>query len=242
MASTVSKVGIIVGVGPEDGLGGALCKRFAKRGLHVFAAGRTQSKLDALVDVVRSGGGKATALATDASSEDDIVALFDAASTVGEVEIAIYNAGNNFPGRAKDMDASYFEQCWRVGCFGGFLFGREAARRMASGSVLFTGASASMRGRANFGAFTAAKGGLRNFAQALAKEVAAAGIHVGHVVVDGAIGGEKIKKGLPQVAERLGDAGMVGLEGIVDAYEFLHDQPHNAWSFEVDLRTSLERW
>ena len=242
MASTVSKVGIIVGVGPEDGLGGALCKRFAKRGLHVFAAGRTQSKLDALVDVVRSGGGKATALATDASSEEDIVALFDAASTVGEVEIAIYNAGNNFPGRAKDMDASYFEQCWRVGCFGGFLFGREAARRMASGSVLFTGASASMRGRANFGAFTAAKGGLRNFAQALAKEVAAAGIHVGHVVVDGAIGGEKIKKGLPQVAERLGDAGMVGLEGIVDAYEFLHDQPHNAWSFEVDLRTSLERW
>ncbi len=242
MASTVSKVGIIVGVGPEDGLGGALCKRFAKRGLHVFAAGRTQSKLDALVDVVRSGGGEATALATDASSEDDIVALFDAASTVGELEIAIYNAGNNFPGRAKDMDASYFEQCWRVGCFGGFLFGREAARRMASGSVLFTGASASMRGRANFGAFTAAKGGLRNFAQALAKEVAAAGIHVGHVVVDGAIGGEKIKKGLPQVAERLGDAGMVGLEGIVDAYEFLHDQPHNAWSFEVDLRTSLERW
>ena len=168
--------------------------------------------------------------------------LFDAASAAGEVQLAIYNAGNNFAGRTKEMDASYFEKCWRVGCFGAFLFGREAARRMASGSVLFTGASASMRGRANFGAFTAAKGGLRNFAQALAKEVGAEGIHVGHVVVDGAIGGEKIKQGLPQVAQRLGDAGMVNLEGIVDAFEFLHNQPRNAWSFEVDLRTSLESW
>ena len=237
-----SPVAIIIGVGPEDGLGGALCKRFAKRGLHVFVAGRTQANLDALAQVIRSAGGQATPLATDATSEEGIVSLFDAASAAGEVELAIYNAGNNFAGRAKEMDAGYFEKCWRVGCFGAFLFGREAARRMASGSVLFTGASASMRGRANFGAFTAAKGGMRNFAQALAKEVAADGIHVGHVVVDGAIGGEKIKKGLPQVAERLGDAGMVGLEGIVDAYEFLHDQPRNAWSFEVDLRTSLESW
>ena len=238
----MANTAIIIGVGPEDGLGGALCKRFAKRGLHVFAAGRTQSKLDALADVIRAAGGEATAIATDATSEDATVALFDAASAAGEVQLAIYNAGNNFAGRTKEMDASYFEKCWRVGCFGAFLFGREAARRMASGSVLFTGASASMRGRANFGAFTAAKGGLRNFAQALAKEVGAEGIHVGHVVVDGAIGGEKIKQGLPQVAERLGDAGMVNLEGIVDAFEFLHNQPRNAWSFEVDLRTSLESW
>ena len=237
-----SPVGIIIGVGPEDGLGGALCKRFAKRGLHVFVAGRTQANLDALAQVIRTAGGQATPIATDATSEDAIVALFDAACAAGDLELAVYNAGNNFAGRTKEMDADYFEKCWRVGCFGAFLFGREAARRMASGSVLFTGASASMRGRANFGAFTAAKGGMRNFAQALAKEVAADGIHVGHVVVDGAIGGEKIKKGLPQVAERLGEAGMVGLEGIVDAYEFLHNQPRNAWTFEVDLRTSFESW
>lgn len=235
-------VAIVIGVGPEDGLGGALCKRFAARGLHVFVAGRTQAKVDAVASAITAAGGKATARVTDATSEQAIVALFEDACAAGDVQLAIYNAGNNFAGGIKEMDASYFEKCWRVGCFGGFLFGREAVRRMASGSVLFTGASASLRGRANFGAFNAAKGALRNFAQALAKEVGTDGIHVGHVVVDGAIGGEKIKKGLPQVAERLGDAGMVGLEGIVDAYEYLHDQPSNAWSFEVDLRTSLERW
>ena len=237
-----TKIAIVIGVGPVDGLGGALCKRFAARGLHVFVAGRTQSKLEQVVASIADAGGAATAHVADATSEASIVALFDAACAAGDVELAIYNAGNNFPGRVKEMDAEYFERCWRVGCFGGFLFGREAVRRMASGSVLFTGASASLRGRANFGAFNAAKGALRNFAQALAKEQAGNGFHVGHVVVDGAIGGEKIKKGLPQIAERLGDDGMVGLEGIVDAFEFLHNQPRNAWAFEVDLRTSLENW
>ena len=253
--SEKKEIAIVIGVGPEDGLGGALCKRFAARGMHVFVAGRTQAKLDAVANAIVSASGTATALATDATSEQDIVALFDAAAATGEITLGIYNAGNNFAGGIKGMDADYFEKCWRVGCFGGFLFGREAVRRMASHeaadqgqtvnlrkSVLFTGASASLRGRANFGAFNAAKSALRNFAQALAKEVGAEGIHVGHVVVDGAIGGEKIKQGLPQVAARLGEEGMVGLRGIVDAYEFLHDQPRTAWSFEVDLRTSLERW
>lgn len=235
-------VAIVVGVGPEDGLGGALCKRFAGRGLHVFAAGRTPSKLDAIVEVIEAAGGQATAQVADATSESDTKALFDAACAVGNVELAIYNAGNSFPGRIKEMDAEYFEMCWRVCCFGGFLFGREAVSRMRGGSVLFTGASASLRGRPNFGAFNAAKGALRNFAQALAKEVNADGIHVGHVVVDGPIGGEKIKSRVPDYAKRLGEDGMIGLEGIADAFEYLADQPRNAWSFEVDLRTSRERW
>jgi NAD(P)-dependent dehydrogenase (short-subunit alcohol dehydrogenase family) len=236
------EVAIVIGVGPEDGLGGALCKRFAERGMHVFAAGRTRAKLDALVAVIQAGGRNATAQVADATSEADAVALFDAARAAGDLRLAIYNAGNNFPGAIKDMDAAYFEQCWRVCCFGGFLFGREAVRRMSGGSVLFTGASASLRGRANFGAFNAAKGALRNYAQALAKEVGSAGIHVGHVVVDGPIGGEKIKKGLPEYAEKLGETRMIGLDGIADAYEYLHGQPPTAWSFEVDLRTSVERW
>ena len=235
-------VAIVIGVGPEDGLGGALCKRFAERGHHVFVAGRTQAKLDAVASVINDAGGRATAHVADATSDADIKALFDAACATGDVQLAIYNAGNNFPGRVKDMDAAYFEACWRVCCFGGFLFGREAVNRMSRGSVLFTGASASLRGRANFGAFNAAKGALRNFAQALAKEVNEDGIHVGHVVVDGPIGGEKIKTGFPDYARQLGEQGMIGLDGIVDAFEFLSRQPPNAWSFEVDLRTSVERW
>ena len=235
-------VAIVLGVGPEHGLGGALAKRFAERGMHVLLGGRTAANLDALAARIEAAGGRATACATDATDAAAVATLFDAASKAGSVQLAIYNAGNNFPGRIRDMDAGYFEKCWRVGCFGGFLFGREAVRRMASGSVLYTGASASLRGRANFGAFNAAKGALRNFAQALAKEAATDGIHVGHVVVDGAIAGEKILRGLPQVAERLGPGGMVGLDGIVAAFEFLHDQPPNAWSFEVDVRTSQENW
>lgn len=238
----MSNIAVVIGVGPEDGLGGALCKRFAARGLHVFAGGRTQAKLDAVAAVIKAQGGRATPFVANATSEADVVSLFDAASTAGDIELAVFNAGNNFAGPVKEMDAGYFEGCWRVCCFGGFLFGREAVRRMTSGSVLFTGASASLRGRANFAAFNAAKAGLRTFAQALAKECAADGIHVGHVVVDGAIAGEKIKRGLPQVAERLGDDGMIDLEGIARAYEFLHDQPRRAWSFELDLRTSLESW
>ena len=134
------KVAVVIGVGPEDGLGGALCKRFAARDLHVFVAGRTLAKVDAVAEAIARAGGTATALSVDATSEEAVVALFEAACAAGELEVAIYNAGNNFAGRIKEMDASYFEACWRVGCFGGFLFGREAARRMSSGSVLFTGA------------------------------------------------------------------------------------------------------
>ena len=158
--------------------------------------------------------------------------------------VALYNAGNNTPGRIADMSAEYFEQAWRVGCFGGFLFGREAARRMCpgGGTVLFTGASASLRGKANFGAFNASKGALRNFARALAKECGASGLHVGHVIVDGPIGGEKIMSRFPERAKELGEEGMISIEGIVDGYMYLYHQPPRAWTFELDVRTSVENW
>jgi NAD(P)-dependent dehydrogenase (short-subunit alcohol dehydrogenase family) len=128
-------------------------------------------------------------------------------------------------------------------CFGGFLFGREAARRMVpkkAGTLLFTGASASLRGRSGFGAFNSAKAGLRAFAQAMAKEYGPEGIHVGHVVVDGAVDGDKIRKRFPDAASRADR--LLDIEGIVDCYAFLYRQPPKAWSFEVDVRTSLEPW
>ena len=239
-----TKLAIVIGVGPEDGLGAQLCARFAQRGHRVFMAGRSGDALEALAEKIGHG---ATAVPTDTTDEAQVQALFDAAAAAeGELALAIYNAGNNTPGRIIDMEAGYFERAWRVGTFGGFLFGREAVRRMQAqgngGTLLFTGASASLRGRANFGAFNASKGALRNLAQAMAKEYAQDGIHVGHVVIDGPIGGEKIKKGFPQYAEKLGEAGMIDIQGIVNAYEYLYDQPRNAWSFEVDVRTSLENW
>jgi len=235
------KTAIVIGVGPDRGLGAQLCRRFAASGLHVIVAGRTQSALDAVAGAIASTGGKATAMVADATSETDITSLFDRAGS--ELELAIYNAGNNTPGRIVEMDAAYFEQSWRVVCFGGFLFAREAVKRMLpqkSGTLLFTGASASLRGRPGFGAFNSSKAGLRALAQAMAKEYAPDGIHVGHVVIDGAIAGDKIFQRFPDAASR--EQALVSIEGIVDAFEFLYRQPPRAWSFELDVRTSREKW
>ena len=230
---------IVIGVGPDQGLGAQLCKRFAAEGLNVLVAGRTKSALDAVVADIAAAGGRAASFVADATKEADIVALFDQAGS--DLELAIYNAGNNTPGKIIDMEADYFEQSWRVVCFGGFLFGREAVRRMvpkAVGTLLFTGASASLRGRTGYGAFNSSKAGLRTLAQAMAKEYASDGIHVGHVVVDGAIGGEKIRKRFPNLADR--EDRLISIEGIVDGFVFLYRQPRRAWSFELDVRTSHE--
>ncbi len=232
---------IIIGVGPDQGLGAQLCKRFATRGLYVLVAGRTQSALDAVVADIVAAGGRATAVVADATVEADIVALFDRAGA--DLELAIYNAGNNTPGKIIDMTADYFEQSCRVVCFGGFLFGREAVRRMVpkgAGTLLFTGASASLRGRSGYGAFNSSKAGLRTLAQAMAKEYADDGVHVGHVVVDGPIGGEKILKRVPDAASR--EERLISIDGIVDGFVFLHRQPRRAWWFELDVRTSHEKW
>ncbi len=237
------KTAVIIGVGPELGLGAQLCRRFAREGLHVILAGRTPEQLEVLADGIRKAGGAASAVTADATREADVQALF--AMVEGTLELAIYNAGNNTPGRIIDMEADYFEQSWRVCCFGGFLFGREALRRMVpqgGGTLLFTGASASLRGRAKFGAFNSSKGALRNLAQAMAKEYGPEGVHVGHVVIDGPIAGDKIIKGFPDYADALGEAGMISIDGIVDGFVYLYRQPPRAWTFEIDVRTAMERW
>lgn len=234
---------VIIGVGPDRGLGAQLCTRFAGEDFHVFVVGRTQASVDAVAAGIVDSGGQGTAVVADATSEEQIIALFD---QIGDgLELAIYNAGNNTPGQLIDMDADYFENSWRVICFGAFLFAREALRHMVPagrGSILFTGASASLRGRAGFGAFNSAKAALRNMAQAMAKEYGQDGIHVGHVVVDGGILGEKIMSRRPDIVDRVGEDGLISIEGIVDAFVYLHSQPRSAWSFEVDVRTSKENW
>jgi NAD(P)-dependent dehydrogenase (short-subunit alcohol dehydrogenase family) len=239
----MSDTAVVIGVGAEKGLGATLCRRFARAGLHVVVAGRTPGKIERVADAIRSEGGAATAVEADAASEPDVVDLIRKAEAIGPIALAIYNAGNNMPGDFLSMEAEYFERCWRVGCFGGFLFAREAVRAMkprGRGTLLFTGASASLRGKPFFAAFTAAKGGLRNLAQSLAREFGPQGLHVAHVVVDGGIAGDRIQLGLPQFAEAKGEDGLVDLEGIAALYELLHRQPKTAWSHEIDVRTYKE--
>jgi len=238
---------IVVGVGPEAGLGGALCKRFAREGMHVFVGGRTPEKVDKVAAAIRKDGGRATAVAGDTTKEADVVALFDRAEKEGggAIELVVYNAGNASMGELHDMDASFFESVWRVGCFGGFLVGREALRRMlprGHGSVILTGATASLRGKPMTTAFASAKAGLRSLAQSMARAYGPRGIHVAHVVVDGGIAGEKIMQGLPQFAQAMGEDGLVSLEGLGDAYWFVHTQPRAAWTHELDLRTFKEQF
>ena len=236
---------IIAGVGPLDGLGAQLCVRFSQLNLHVVVVGRTKEKLDRVVQEIESAGGQATAAVCDTQQEDNVIQLFKESSQIGEIELAVFNVGNNFPGTIVDMEAEYFETAWRTVCLGGFYFGREAAKQMQAvgkGTILFTGASASLRGKTNFGAFNSSKAALRTFAQALAKEVGPEGIHVGHIIIDGPINGDKIKSRFPDYASKAGDEGMISIEGIVDAYEYMYRQQKTAWSFELDLRTAVEKW
>jgi NAD(P)-dependent dehydrogenase (short-subunit alcohol dehydrogenase family) len=237
---------IVVGVGPVDGLGGKLCVRFAKEGLHVFAVGRTREKVDDVAKAITSQGGKATAVACDTTKAEEVERVFASADAAGgALSVVVYNAGNAAFGDLLDMDPEYFEAVWRVTCLGGFLVGQQAGRRMVEqekGTLIFTGASASVRGRPPFGAFASAKAGLRSLAQTMARSWGPRGVHVAHVVIDGAIGGEKIKSNLPQVAERLGEDGMVGLEGLAGSYWALCTQPRNAWTFEIDVRPYKESW
>lgn len=232
---------IVVGVGAEEGLGAALCKRFAREGLHVYIAGRSGDRIEAVARTIRDAGGAATGVATDTTNEADVVRLFGAAA--GQLDLVVYNAGNNQWGELLEMEASFFENVWRVGCFGGFLVGREAARRMVpqgNGTILFTGASASLRGKPPFTAFAAAKAGLRSLSQSLARDLGPKGIHVGHIVIDGGIKGERILSRFPQFAEMKGEDGMLEIDAIADAYWCLHQQHRTAWTQELDLRPFKE--
>ena len=162
------------------------------------------------------------------------------------LDFAVYNVGNSTPGKIIDMKPSYFRQSWESGCYGGFLFAKEVIKvflkENTPGTLLFTGASASLRGKSNFGAFNSAKGALRNLAQAIAKEYAENSIHVGHIIVDGGLAGERIKQRVSDFDERVKDGKLIDIDSVTDAYMYLYNQNKNAWTFELDIRTSKENW
>lgn len=239
-----SGAAVVVGVGASRGLGGALCRRFAREGLHVFASARRPEKIEALAAEIATAGGAATAVVADATREADVAQLMDVAEKeAGSLALVAYNAGNMRVGKLAEMEAAFFEDTWRVTCYGGFLVGREAARRMlprGAGSILFTGATASLRARPPFTAFASAKAALRALAFGLARELGPQGVHVGHVVVDGVIRGDMVLERMPQLEERLGADGMLDVDAIADAFWTLHTQDRTAWTLELDLRPYKE--
>jgi NAD(P)-dependent dehydrogenase (short-subunit alcohol dehydrogenase family) len=180
---------------------------------------------------------------TDATREKDVLALFDEADVGADVELVVYNVGNNVAAPALDTTSELFEGLWRQNALGGFLVGREAARRLAphqKGTILFTGATASLRARPPFIAFASAKAALRAVAQGLAREFAPKGLHIAHVVIDGAIQGEYAATNFADYVRSKGDDGLLAVDAIADAYWALHCQSRSAWTHELDLRPFKE--
>ena len=240
---------LVIGVGAEQGLGAALCRRFALGGYHVITAGRTAAKVAQVTQAIAAAGGSAEPFAMDATLEADVVRLFDRAMAPGEgrepVDLVAFNAGVNQKIDLRELSAEAFEEFWRIGCFGGFLVGREAARRLVPlgrGTILFTGASASLRGKPGFAHFSAAKAGLRMLSQSMAREYGPLGLHVAHVVIDGGINGHRLVSRRPEAVKERGEDGLLGIDAIAETYWHLHQQPRTAWAQEIDLRPYKEQF
>ena len=241
----MAKSVVVLGVGASNGVGGALARRFASEGLHAIIAGRALEKIEAVAEVIKEAGGSAQAVRTDVTSAEDQDALFAAVAERGEVAAVLYNAGNNAVIPFEQLEADAYEAFWRVGNFGAFLTAKRAIpilKTQGSGSLFFTGASGSMRGKSNFAHFASMKAGLRMLAQSLAREFGPYGVHVAHFVIDGVINGEMIQSIIPQYLEQLGEDGSLEPDAIAEAFWHVHIQHRSAWTHELDLRPYKENW
>ncbi|MCP4003459.1 MAG: SDR family oxidoreductase [bacterium] len=238
------KAAVILGAG--DGLGGAISRRFAREGFHVCAVRRKADQLSELVREIESAGGRVTPLGVDARKEDEVVGLFERVENeIGPIEIAVHNIGANVNIPIREMTTRKYYKIWEMACFSGFLLGREAARCMTprgKGTILFTGATASLRGRTGLAGFAGAKHALRALAQSMARELGPEGIHVAHTIIDGPIDMPWIRENFPQLAESRPDDGLLRPDDIAENYWMLHKQPRSAWTHELDLRPWVEPW
>jgi NAD(P)-dependent dehydrogenase (short-subunit alcohol dehydrogenase family) len=224
---------LIVGAG--SGLSGSLARVFAKAGMSVALAART---IDDLAALAKETGGKA--FACDATKRSDVTMLFtDVEAASGAPDVVVYNASYRTRGPFVELDPVEVERAIAVSAFGGFLVAQEAVRRMlphGHGAILFTGASASVKGYAQSAPFAMGKFALRGLAQSLARELAPQGIHVAHVVIDGGIRSAR-RADPPDRPDSTLDP-----DAIAQSYLHLLRQPRNAWAWEIELRPWLEKF
>jgi NAD(P)-dependent dehydrogenase (short-subunit alcohol dehydrogenase family) len=226
-------------VGAPQGLGAAIARRFARGGYPVAIAGRNAPKLKASEDALKADGFDVVSVVGDASSAADARRFVAAAQALAPLAIAVHNAGGNRPAPFLQVTEEQFENHWREHALGGFQLAQAALPALIAnggGSLIFTGASGSLRGKVNFAPFAAAKAAVRNLAQSIAREFGPQGVHVGHVVIDGGIAGERLLSRRPELKDQRGPDGMLEIDAIADAYWTLHHQHRSAWTLELDLR------
>ena len=242
----IGRPGVCCVIGAGDATGAAVARRFARAGLTVCVARRTEAALQPLADQIAAQGGRALTFGLDARREDQVVGFFDRVEAeVGPIEVVVFNVGGNVRFPILETTAQKYFKVWDMCALAGFLAGREAARVMlprGKGTVLFTGATASLRGAAGFSAFSGGKAALRALAQSMARELGPRGLHVAHVVIDGLIDTAFARQHFAQRVVDAGPDGILNPEHIAEAYWWLHQQPRDAWTFELDLRPSVEGW
>jgi NAD(P)-dependent dehydrogenase (short-subunit alcohol dehydrogenase family) len=236
----------ILVIGAGDATGGAVARRFAREGYAACVTRRTADKLQPLVEQIRAEGGEAHAFGSDARKEDAMVSLFATIERdIAPIEVAVFNIGANVRFGITETTARVYQKVWEMACFSGFLMGREAARVMlprGRGTIIFTGATASLRGREGFAAFASAKHALRALAQSMARELWPKNIHVAHTVIDGSIDTEWIRTNFPESYAKKDRQGILSPDSIAEAYWQIHRQPRDAWSHETELRPWMENW
>ncbi|MEE8312648.1 MAG: SDR family oxidoreductase [Candidatus Binatia bacterium] len=243
-------VALIVGAG--DYIGAAIARKFANEGYAVCMGRRNGDQLEPLAEEIRTAGGEAHPFTLDARVEEQVVDLFaHIEKEIGALEVTVFNVGANVNFPIRETTARVFTKVWQMACLAGFHTGREAARYMvprARGTILFTGATASMRGGNGYAAFASAKFGLRALAQSMARELGPENVHVAHLVIDAGVDTAWIRE---MIGQQAGDADaaaklppdtLVDPVSIANAYWFVHTQPRNAWTFELDLRPFAESW
>ncbi len=249
---SLQKVCLVIGAG--DATGGAVARRFAREGFAVCATRRSADKLAPLLEQIRSAAGVAYGFGSDARNEDEVIALVEQIeTTIGPIEVLVFNIGANSPNSILTETARRYTKMWEMTCLAGFLTGREVAKRMVArevpsaqpgvahkGTIIFTGATASLRGSAHFAGFSGGKMALRALAQSMARELGPMGVHVAHTIIDGAIDTEFIRTLFPQRYALKDQGGILNPDHIANAYWMLHQQPRDAWTHELDLRPYME--
>ena len=236
----------ILVIGAGDATGGAIARRFAREGYIACVTRRSADKLEPLLQQIRAEGGQAHGFGSDARKEEEMVALVEQIEReIAPIEVAVFNIGANVRFGITETTARVYTKVWEMACFAGFLMGREVAKVMlprGRGTIIYTGATASLRGREGFAAFAGAKAALRALSQSMARELWPQGIHVAHTVIDGAIDTEFIRSNFPERYALKERQGILSPEHIADAYWQIHCQPRDTWSQETELRPWIESW